>query len=140
MIWVTEPMRWAAAALALMLGIAPAVAANTIVGPTPPRPMSAPVAKPHAPPRIVRIWLSGVVLSPGDAWSGAITTSTNVASVEARVVIFSLSVHRTDFGQFSFRVRIPRVPRRFHRPYTLELIARNADGKSQAAKIPISIR
>lgn len=134
-------MRWAAAAtLVLMIGVASAVAANMIVGPIAPRPISAPLAKPHAPPRIVRIWLSRVVLYPGDAWSGSITTSTNVASVEARVAIFSLSVHRTDFGQFSFRLRIPHVPRRFRRPYTLELIARNADGKAQAAKIPIRIR
>jgi hypothetical protein len=56
------------------------------------------------------------------------------------VAIFSLSVRRTDFGQFSFRLRIPHVPRRFHRRYTLELIARKADGKAQAANIPISIR
>lgn len=100
----------------------------------------APLAAPAAAPQIVDIWLNSTVLSAGDTLSAQVTTTTNVASLEARVAIFSLVARRPTFGQFTLVAKVPRVPFWLHGKYALELIARNAAGQEDLERIPIVIR
>ena len=113
---------------------------SLVTGAPQPSPISAPFAAPADSPAIVRVWLSEVDMRPGDEWSGQITTTTNVASLEARVAIFSLNVRRTDYGQFAFSLRVPPVPLLYRGKRTLALIARNAGGDEVVEDFQIRLR
>lgn len=131
--------RLTAMVAAAAIGVAGA-APITQIGGTPPDPPPAPIAQPQAAPQIVSIWLNRVALSAGDTLSGQVTTTTNVASLEARVSIFSLVARRPTFGQFAFATKVPRVPFWLRGKYELDLIARNAAGQADLERIPIVIR
>ncbi|MBV9272036.1 MAG: hypothetical protein JO165_13160 [Candidatus Eremiobacteraeota bacterium] len=96
----------------------------------PPMPWpSALVAKPDAAPQILRVWLSRRDLVPGGSIDGKIATSTNVASLEVRTVVFSINALRSDFGQFHFHLHILDVPGISRgRSYQMQIIARNTAG------------
>jgi hypothetical protein len=113
--------------------------ANVRIGGAPRIP-PAPLAAPNAPPRIVRIWLSSTTVAPYQRWNGTITTTTNVASVEARTETFSYSVPRTAFGQFAFHYTLPELPPPVRRYYVLWIIARNAAGEQAVEGIPIWLK
>ncbi len=106
--------------------------------PRPARP-AAVVAAPHAPPRIIVMWISSTDIAPNKTISSFITTTTNVASVEARVQALSMNVPRTDFGQFSVTYKVPPLPSFLKRTYDLQVIARNADGVAIVAYVPIRV-
>ena len=108
---------------------APTVSHLTISKTPPSRWPAAPVAKPDDPPRIVRVWLSGNTLVPGGAIDGKIATSTNVASLEIRTVVFSVNAVRSDFGQFHFHLHVLDIPGMTRgRTYEMQIIARNTAG------------
>ncbi len=97
------------------------------------------VAISDAPPRILRLELSSLRVSPGQQWRGRIATSTNVASVEIRTELFSFTAQRTAFGQFRFMQRIIDLPGIFQRGYVLRVIARNAAGAAVEQEIPFRL-
>jgi len=100
-----------------------------VVGATRPQPWPvAIIAAPEAPPRILRIWLSGTHLRQGTAIHGAIATTTNVASVEVRTATFSINTPRKAFGQFEFQLKVLMFPPLLKHTYPLLIIARNAAG------------
>lgn len=103
---------------------------NLTVGARPPQPWpTALTAKPDAQPEILNVWLSRRDLQPGGSIDGKIVTSTNVASLEVRTVVFSINALRSDFGQFHFHLHILDVPGISRgRNYELQVIARNAAG------------
>lgn len=108
---------------------APPVSHLTISPKAPKAWPAAPVAKPGDPPQIERVWLSGNTLVPGGSIDGKIVTSTNVASLEIRTVVFSVNAVRSDFGQFHFHLHILDVPGISRgRSYDMQIIARNAAG------------
>lgn len=85
-----------------------------------------------APPRIARIWLSTLAISPGSTLDGAIATSTNVASVEVRTAAFSINSSHVAPGQFRFHTRVLELPPLARRhTYVLDVIARNTAGVQQ---------
>lgn len=116
------------------------VPANVRVGGTPGTPPPAPVAAPSASPRIVSVWLSETGIAPLERFSGTVTTSTNVASVEMRTETFSYNVPRHAFGQFSFSYVMPELPPPARRHYLLRVIARNAAGVQDIEGIPIWLK
>jgi len=103
---------------------------NLTVSAKPPQPWpTAITASPDAKPEIVRVWLSRRDLQPGGFIDGKIATSTNVASLEVRTVVFSINAERSDFGQFHFHLHILDVPGISRgRNYDMQVIARNAAG------------
>ncbi len=80
------------------------------------------------PPRILAAQFSSSVIQIGQWWSGKVATTSNVAVVELRSPSFSFILHRTAFGQFSFRTRALAVPSIYRRGFTAALIARGAGG------------
>jgi len=99
------------------------------------------VAPANAPPRILRIWLSRLVIAPGSTLEGAIATTTNVASVEVRTAAFSINSQHVAPGQFRFRTRVLELPplARLH-TYTLDVIARNTAGTAQVEQAPLEMK
>lgn len=88
------------------------------------------VARPGDPPRIVAVHFSTMTIRVGSWWSGRVVTTTNVASLELRAPSFSFILHRTAYGEFSFRTHVLVVPTVYRRPFVGELVARTASGAS----------
>ncbi len=99
-----------------------------------------PIAKPNAPPRIVRIWFSTLTLRPGTWFDGTIVGSSNVASVEVRTAAFSIDSTRLAPGIYHFHMRVLELPplSRYH-GYELYIIARNTPGDEAVEEAPLRV-
>ena len=95
---------------------------------------------PDAPPRIVATHLSAQVVRPGDLVSGSVETSSNVASVVARVGSYVQPLERTSVGNFRVAMRVPRVPFFMRGHWTLSFIAKNTAGVQVVTSMPITLR
>lgn len=92
------------------------------------------------PPRILSVAVSPLSFGAGDWVHGRVQTSSNVASVEARVGAFSTTLQRGRPGDFTLAYRVPWVPFFLHGTYDLAIIARNAGGSAVSRTIKISLR
>jgi hypothetical protein len=101
---------------------------------------SAVVTASNDPPHIVALVMNETSIAPGSEWTGRIVTTTNVASLEIRTESFSFNATRTAFGQFSFDQHVLDIVPQYKRPYTLQIIARNTAGVTDARLIPIVLR
>ena len=117
-----------------------AVAAATRSLPIPRPSPSYVFAPPGAVPKILAITLSGLEVSSGETVSGTVETTSNVASVEARISGWSMSVPRTRIGHFEAAGQLPDIPFFLKGTYTLQVIARNAAGEQAERDIPITLR
>lgn len=115
------------------------VPSNVTVGARPTRADARPDADFAAPPQIAAVWLSSLTLPRGSTWAGAITTSSNVASVEVRTDSFSFSVPKSGPGSFEFSYAIPDLPPYLRRRFVLHIVARNAAGEKVDEMLPIEI-
>ncbi|MGZ3505663.1 MAG: hypothetical protein ACXVAW_14045 [Vulcanimicrobiaceae bacterium] len=95
---------------------------------------------PNAAPRILNVALSSNVVKSGEVVSGTVTTSSNVASVEARIAGYSSSLQKVDDGHFTLSYRVPDLPSFLHKTYTLVMIARNTRGDATSTTMPITVR
>ena len=101
-----------------------------------------PMLAPNAGPQIRHLsFPNGLVVKPGakSEFSGTITTSSNVASVEIRTNLFSINAKKKDVGRFAFDVDVYDLPGIFIRAYTLRVIARNATGVEAEEDVPFRI-
>lgn len=94
----------------------------------------------NSPPRIVALSLSTPVAHGGDVVSGFVETSSNVASVEARIGGYSSTMRKIGVGKFVLTYRVPNLPFFLHRTYTIQVIARNTRGDAVSSGVPITIR
>lgn len=100
-----------------------------------------PIAEsPNAPPRILALSLSTPVAHGGQIVSGTVETSSNVASVEARIGGYSSNMQKVGVGKFTMSYRVPNLPFFLHRTYSVEIIARNTRGDAVRSFVPITIR
>ncbi|HKU68493.1 MAG TPA: hypothetical protein VJP85_12015, partial [Candidatus Baltobacteraceae bacterium] len=100
-----------------------------------------PIAVPeNAPPRILAMSISTPVAHGGQIVSGTVETSSNVASVEARIAGYSSSMQKVGVGKFALSYRVPYLPFFLHRTYSIEVIARNTRGDEVRTSVPITIR
>lgn len=97
-------------------------------------------AKPHALPRILAINISSLEISSGDTVTGSVETTSNVASVEARIAGWSMSIPRTRVGHFETTGQVPDLTWIAKGTYTLEIIARNADGVKAQRDLAITLK
>jgi hypothetical protein len=99
-----------------------------------------PTADFAAAPAIRAIWFSTLTLDRGANWAGAITTSSNVASVELRTDSFSFSVPRDRIGAFAFSYAIPDVPPYLRRSWVGPGVGPNSARDRIDEAVPIEIR
>lgn len=98
------------------------------------------LASPHDPPRILSIAMSKNRLSAGETVSGHVTTSSNVASVEARLHGYSAVFAKVGIGEFVLSYTIPMIAQAFPGTYPLSIIARNIDGAQDRREMAVTLR
>ncbi|HTU69749.1 MAG TPA: hypothetical protein VMF11_05460 [Candidatus Baltobacteraceae bacterium] len=99
-----------------------------------------PQLPPDAAPQIVALHIDRTTLRGGETVTGSIITSSNVASVEARIGYYSIAVPKVGEGRFALRYVVPNLPFFLHRSYTMAVIARNVAGTAVVRTVPIRIR
>jgi hypothetical protein len=75
----------------------------------------------------------------GDTLSGRVLTSSNVASVEVRVVTYGVSLKKVGVGRFEMSYKLGYIPFFVHGTYPMHIIARNARGDSVEQSLPLTI-
>jgi hypothetical protein len=119
---------------------APTQTASPTPVPTVPSPDAILQLPPDAAPEITAMHIDRTTLRGGETVSGSVITSSNVASVEARIGYYSIPVPKVSIGRFALNYVVPYLPFFMHRTYTMEVIARNAAGVAVVRTIPIRIR
>ena len=92
------------------------------------------------PPQIVRIWLSTERFTAGDVARVHVTTSTNAASVEARIESYGRTLRKQSPGQFEGVFHVPALPPFLRRNYSLRFIVRNSLGIASQESVGIELR
>ena len=113
----------------------PASGGTTSVGELPP---GVPYASDSDPVQIVSYVLSSTIIHPGDKVTGDVVTSSNAASVTARVGAFSVAVPKTAPGKFHLLMQLPSMPLP---PGDAKLIitAIRTDGMRTTREVPITV-
>jgi hypothetical protein len=102
------------------------------VGATPP---------PHGYPEIRNVSISSTDIRAGRPVSGVVETSANVQYVEARVQYRNAPMHQDGTGKFSLTYTVPWwLPPWLRHEYTLQIIARTADGVETMHPIMVRVR
>jgi len=104
-----------------------------------PQPVEAPWLYNDDPPEIVRVWLSTEQFRAGDVARVRVTTTTNAASVEARIESYGRALRKESPGQFTGLFHVPTLPPFLRRGYTLRFIARNSLGTTTQQSVGIEL-
>jgi len=105
-----------------------------------PPPKKVPRLPPEAAPQILEVQISETVVSPGDSVQGNVVTSSNVASVEARIGGYAVSLRKIGVGRFALTYKVGALPWFVHGNFTMQVIARNTSGTAIARDIPLTVR
>lgn len=120
---------------------APALAPGpAAVAPSAPRTSSVPKLPPDAAPQILSVAMSKESVQPGDRVTGSVVTSSNVASVEARIGGYALTLSKVGVGRFTFTYTVGPLPWFIHGKYTMQVIARNTRGDAVRRLVPLTVR
>ena len=96
---------------------------------------------PHGYPEIHNVSISTTEIRAGRPVSGRVETSSNVEYVEARIQYRNAAMHKDGTGKFSLTYTVPWwLPPWLRHEYTLQIIARTADGVETMHPIPIRVR
>ena len=99
-----------------------------------------PRLSPDAPPQILAVAISETTVHPGDRVSGSVITSSNVASVEARIGGYAMSLSKLGVGKFALTYTVAPLPWFVRGSFTLQVIARNTRGDVVTRAIPLTVR
>ncbi len=129
----------------------PAPATPPVITPTPGAPPSAiptaprivkrvPRLRPNAAPQILAIAVSETTVQRGDRVSANVLTSSNVASVEARIGGYGMTLSKVGVGRFTLAYTVGQLPWFLRGNFTMQVIARNTRGDAVARAIPLTVR
>lgn len=93
-----------------------------------------------APPQILGVAMSETTVRPGDTVSGNVLTTSNVASVQARIGGYALNLSKLGVGRFAITYTLAPMPFFIRGNFTLLVIARNTRGDTVTRAIPITVR
>ena len=111
----------------------------------PPRVLPPAVAKhvvrlpPSAAPKILAVAMSETTVRRGDRVSGSVVTSSNVASVQARVGGYAMSLDKVGVGRFTLTYTV-NLPWFIRGNFDLHVIATNTSGATVERVIPLTVR
>jgi hypothetical protein len=108
------------------------------VGPPPPK--TVPRVPPNAPPEILNVAVSETTVHPGDRVVGSVITTSNVASVEARIGGYSVNLAKTGVGRFELAYTVGPLPWFIRGNFTMQVTARNTRGDAVTRAIPLTVR
>src|SRR5581483_11084902 len=111
----------------------------------PPAPVPAPVQTvarlaPDAPPEILDVQMSETDVQPGDSVSGSVVTSSNVASVEARIGGYAVTLRKIGVGHFALTYKVGDLPWFLRGNFTMKVIARNTRGDAVTRDVALRVR
>ncbi|HEX3670376.1 MAG TPA: hypothetical protein VHT92_01595 [Candidatus Cybelea sp.] len=95
---------------------------------------------PDAKPRILDVAVSETDVRPGDRVFGEVVTTSNVASVEARIGGYAVTLDKVGVGRFQLLYTVGPLPWFVHGSFTMQVIARNTRGDSTTKAIPLTVR
>jgi hypothetical protein len=136
---------------------APSPAATTAPSPSPsPTPTPAPKVaatlqpveqkikvprlRPDAAPRILDVAMSETTVSPGDKVSGSVVTTSNVASVEARIGGYAVNLVKVGVGRFALTYTVGPLPFFIHGNFNMQVVAHNTRGDVATRTVPLTVR
>jgi hypothetical protein len=124
----------ASPASAAVASSSPAALAGT---PRPPKVVRLP---PDAAPQILDVAVSETVVHPGDRVRGSVVTTSNVASVQARIGGYAMTLNKVGVGRFELAYTVAPLPWFLRGNFTMQVIARNTRGDTAERAIPLTVR
>ncbi|MFY9859483.1 MAG: hypothetical protein WBD57_09065 [Candidatus Cybelea sp.] len=122
-------------------GSATAAPAASPGGPIAAKPVpKVPLVPPDAAPQILSVDVSETTVRPGDRVSGKVVTTSNVASVEARIGSYAMSLNKVGVGRFALTYTVAPLPWFVHGTFAMRVIAKNTRGDTVERTIPLSVR
>lgn len=123
----------------------PPSASRTPVSPspvvTPPKlAVKVPRLPPDAAPQILAVAVSETTVQPGDTVSGRVVTTSNVASVQARIGGYAMTLEKTGVGRFALTYKVAPLPWFIRGTFTMRVIAKNTRGDTVERTIPLTVR
>ena len=106
----------------------------------PPSTSSIALRPPHALPKILGIGLASHVIHSGQDVHAEVFTTSNVASVEARLASYGFNLTRVGVGHFALQYHVPDVPFYLKRDWPVSIIARNVDGRKATRQLTIVVQ
>jgi hypothetical protein len=119
---------------------APSATPARSVAVLPPAPKNIERRDPDAPPQILDVAVSQTTVHPGDHIVGRVMTSSNVASVEARIGGYSVGLAKVGIGRFELAYTVGPLPWFVHGNFTMQVIARNTRGDKTTRAVPLTVR
>ncbi len=96
-------------------------------------------ARPDDPVKIESVGLSAEVVHGGDLVRGEVTTSSNVASLTARIGSYQVLVPKVAPGKFSLDVQVPHLFFPGHHHVDVILTAYGSAGVTDSRSVPIEV-
>ncbi|MGA8384537.1 MAG: hypothetical protein WA428_11020 [Candidatus Cybelea sp.] len=108
---------------------------------TPPKlAVKVPRLPPDAAPQILAVAVSETTVQPGDTVSGRVVTTSNVASVQARIGGYAMTLAKTGVGRFALTYKVAPLPWFIRGTFTMRVIAKNTRGDAVERTIPLTVR
>jgi len=95
---------------------------------------------PEAAPEILDVAVSETTVQPGDHVVGRVVTTSNVASVEARIGGYAVNLRKTGVGRFELAYTVGPLPWFIRGNFTMKVTARNTHGDTAVREIPLTVR
>lgn len=99
-----------------------------------------PLLPPNAAPQIISVDVSETTVRAGDHVFGKVVTTSNVASVEARIGNYAMSLNKVGVGRFALAYTVAPLPWFVHGTFAMRVIAKNTRGDTVERTIPLSVR
>ncbi len=119
---------------------ASAASSNQPLATLPPPPRKVPRLAPDAAPQILDVAVSETTVQPGDRVVGRVVTSSNVASVEARIGGYAVNLVKVGVGRFELTYTVGPLPWFIRGNFNMQVIARNTRGHIVTRAIPLTVR
>lgn len=84
--------------------------------------------------------MSETAVHSGDTVSGSVVTTSNVASVEARIGGYAVNLAKTGVGRFALTYTVAPLPWFVRGNFTMRVIAKNTRGDAVERAIPLTVR
>jgi hypothetical protein len=106
----------------------------------PPVPKKVLHLSPSAAPQILNVAVSETTVHPGDRVFGRVLTTSNVASVEARIGGYAVTLVKVGVGRFELTYTVGPLPWFIRGNFTMQVTARNTRGDAVTQAIPLMVR
>ena len=93
-----------------------------------------------AAPQILDVAVNETTVQPGDRVVGRVVTTSNVASVEARIGGYAVSLVKVGVGRFELTYTVGQLPFFVRGSFTMQVIARNTRGDAVTRDVPLTVR